>query len=87
MHADPGASSVPIQRVDDRLHEARGGALAAWRTAREAGAVDRARARVADAARGDANLMPPVLDAVKSGATLGEISDTLRGVWGEHRPA
>jgi methylmalonyl-CoA mutase N-terminal domain/subunit len=35
-------------------------------------------------ARGDGNLMPPVLDAVRARATVGEISDALREVFGEH---
>jgi methylmalonyl-CoA mutase N-terminal domain/subunit len=37
------------------------------------------------AAGGTAPLMPPILDAVRARATLGEISDTLRRVWGEYR--
>jgi methylmalonyl-CoA mutase N-terminal domain/subunit len=39
------------------------------------------------AARGTDNLMPRIIDAVKSLATLGEISDALRAEWGVHRPA
>ena len=41
--------------------------------------------RVAAAARASDNLVPPILDAVEARATVGEISDTLRGVFGEHR--
>jgi methylmalonyl-CoA mutase N-terminal domain/subunit len=37
------------------------------------------------AARSEANLVPPIVRAVESYATLGEISDTLRGVFGEHK--
>jgi methylmalonyl-CoA mutase, N-terminal domain len=36
-------------------------------------------------ARGDGNLMPAILDAVRAYATVGEISDRLRVAWGEHR--
>ncbi|MBA2700437.1 MAG: methylmalonyl-CoA mutase [Chloroflexi bacterium] len=36
-------------------------------------------------ARGDGNLMPAILGAVRADATVGEISDRLRAVWGEHR--
>jgi methylmalonyl-CoA mutase N-terminal domain/subunit len=39
------------------------------------------------AAAGASPLMPPILSAVRSRATLGEISDTLREVWGVYRPA
>jgi methylmalonyl-CoA mutase, N-terminal domain len=42
---------------------------------------------VRQAAESAAPLMPPIIDAVRSRATLGEISDTLRGVWGVYRPA
>ncbi|HXH05789.1 MAG TPA: methylmalonyl-CoA mutase family protein [Vicinamibacterales bacterium] len=44
-----------------------------------------ALARVADAARGRDNLVPPILEAVEARATLGEIADTLREVFGEYR--
>jgi len=37
-----------------------------------------------DAAKGDANLMPYILDAVRAYATLGEMCGVLRGVFGEH---
>jgi methylmalonyl-CoA mutase N-terminal domain/subunit len=43
-------------------------------------------AQVEADARGTANLVPAILAAVKARATLGEISDRLRLVFGEHRP-
>ena len=49
---------------------------AAWRASLDA---------VRDAARGDTNLVPLVIAAVRASATVGEISDTLRDVFGEHR--
>ena len=50
----------------------------------EAGGIDgeRALAAVETAAKGDANLMPPIVEAVERLATLGEISDRLRDVFG-----
>jgi methylmalonyl-CoA mutase N-terminal domain/subunit len=42
-------------------------------------------AALRDAARGTAPLMPQIVDAVKARATVGEISDVLREVWGEYR--
>ena len=39
------------------------------------------------AARGKDNLLPPILAAVKCGTTVGEVSDVLRGVFGEHKEA
>ena len=41
--------------------------------------------RVQQAAAGSENLVPVILAAVQSSATLGEISDALRSVWGEYR--
>jgi methylmalonyl-CoA mutase N-terminal domain/subunit len=45
----------------------------------------RAMGAVERAARGGENLVPPVIAAVEAHATLGEIADTLRAVFGEHR--
>ncbi len=41
--------------------------------------------RVRDTARSDGNIMPALIDAVKAYATVGEISDALRDVFGEYR--
>src|SRR5438552_17840942 len=60
--------------------------LAQLRERREAGGVQRAL-QALDAAARDAAvpLMEPILDAVRARATVGEISDVLRGAWGEYR--
>jgi methylmalonyl-CoA mutase N-terminal domain/subunit len=47
----------------------------------------RALDAVETAARGTDNLLPPIIEAVKARATLGEICGRLRRVFGEHRPA
>ena len=49
-------------------------------------AVDNALSAVRAAADGTDNLLPPMREALLAGATLGQICDTLRGVWGEYRP-
>ncbi len=61
--------------------------LAAVRAGRDAGRVSAALSTLATAAQGDARLMPPILEAVRARATIGEISDTLRTTWGVYRPA
>jgi methylmalonyl-CoA mutase, N-terminal domain len=61
--------------------------LAGLRRSRDEAAVRRALEAIRDAARGTSNLMPPIIEAVKSMATLGEISDTLREEWGVYRGA
>ena len=61
--------------------------LAETRRRRDAAAVHASLAALRDAGAGTAPLMSPILSAVRSRATLGEISDTLREVWGVYRPA
>jgi methylmalonyl-CoA mutase N-terminal domain/subunit len=55
------------------------------RAKRDAVAVRAAVDRIAQAAAGDDNLLPPILNAVRAQTTLGEIAAILRHVWGEHR--
>ncbi len=57
----------------------------AGRDGRDAEAVTAALAAVRQAARDEENLLPPMVDAVKAMATLGEISDVLREEWGQYR--
>ncbi len=61
--------------------------VAAVRAARDGAAADAALAAVEQAARGTEPLMPPIVEAVRARATLGEISDALRKAWGVYRPA
>jgi methylmalonyl-CoA mutase N-terminal domain/subunit len=78
------AMKPPILTVDASAESARREKLAALRRRRDARAVEAALALVGDAARTDANLMPPILSAVEAQATLGEIADRLRAVFGTH---
>jgi methylmalonyl-CoA mutase N-terminal domain/subunit len=75
----------PVLKVDASGERARRERLAALRRRRDAGAVERALTHVEDAARADGNVMPPILEAVTCLATLGEISDRLRAVFGQHQ--
>jgi len=60
--------------------------LASLKAEREASAVEQALVRIRETARGDGNLMPPIIQAVKARVTLGEISDALRSEWGSFDP-
>ena len=60
--------------------------LAAVRSRRDAAAVAAGLDAVRVAAAAEAPLMPVILDAVRTRATVGEISDALREVWGVYRP-
>jgi len=58
--------------------------LAAMKAGRDDAAVRASLAKLAEVARGSENLMPHILAAVKTYATLGEIADVFRGVFGKH---
>ncbi len=78
----PGIEVLRIDPDAERQQQAR---VAAVRAARDERAWREALAGVGEAARGGANLVPVVIRAVEASATVGEISDTLREVFGEHR--
>jgi methylmalonyl-CoA mutase N-terminal domain/subunit len=58
--------------------------LAAMKFGRDEAAVKAALAKLTEVAKGGENLMPHILEAVKTYATLGEIADVFRGVFGKH---
>ncbi len=84
--AEPGEhAAIPLQRVDDAVEHQQRARLNAFRAARDGAAVDACLERVRRAANGSENLMPLFIDAVDAGATLGEVCDVLREVFGVYR--
>ncbi len=81
-------SAPPVIPTPDfgALATAQGTKLAAVKAARDAGAVAAALAEVTRVAGTAESLMPPIIAAVRARASIGEISDALRGVWGVYRP-
>jgi methylmalonyl-CoA mutase, N-terminal domain len=77
--------AVPIQRIDEALEGRQVERVRAMRLRRDKEAHASALRRVEDAARGGENLMPQILHAVESYATVGEIADVMRRVFGEYR--
>ncbi len=75
---------IPVMRVDPGVESKQVGKLRTMRARRDEAERALSLARVDRAARGTDNLMPPLLDAVKAYATVGEIADVLRTAWGEH---
>ncbi len=75
-----------IFRVDDRVVGEQYAALAAIRQERDAEDVSAALSELRSVARGDGDLMPPILRTVKAYATTGEICSVLREVFGEYKP-
>ncbi|GAB4527993.1 MAG: methylmalonyl-CoA mutase family protein [Anaerolineae bacterium] len=74
-----------ILRVDESVQEAQVERLRQLRATRDNAAVERALSDLSDAARGDTNLIPLILQAVEARATTGEICNTLRRVFGEYQ--
>src|SRR5439155_290271 len=77
-----GEERVPLPKPDPRLEPERVRRVRAFRAKRSPGEVDSHLHRLEDEARSDGNLMPAILDSVRAKATLGEISDVLRTVFG-----
>ena len=79
--------AVPIQRIDPALEPKQVERLRALRAKRNAGTWQAAIQAVEDTARSGENLMPRILAAVEANATVGEISDAMRKVYGEYKEA
>jgi methylmalonyl-CoA mutase N-terminal domain/subunit len=77
--------AIPVMRVDPALEQQQIARLQTLRRERDNSAAAVAVGAVRAGARGKENLMPLIVTAVKASATLGEISDALRDVFGEYR--
>jgi methylmalonyl-CoA mutase N-terminal domain/subunit len=80
-----GQASIPLMRIDPQGEALQVANVQSVRASRDAAAWRESIDSVEAAARSGANLMPPVLAAVEARATLGEIADAMRRVFGEHR--
>ena len=76
-----------ILKVNPAIEEKQRARIAKIRTERDQVAANRALMHIEETARGDGNLMPAIIDAVRAYGTLGEIADAMRRVFGEYRPA
>jgi len=76
---------IPLQRIDESLEPKQVDRLRALRTKRDAAKWQAAIKHVEDTAGGGGNLMPAIIDAVEANATVGEISDAMRHVFGEYQ--
>jgi methylmalonyl-CoA mutase N-terminal domain/subunit len=76
---------VDVLRIDEAVERRQVERVRAVRAARDAAAWAEAIAAVRAAAAGTANLVPPIIAAVEARATVGEIADAMRGVFGEYR--
>lgn len=76
-----------LLKVDPAIGESQKKRLEELKARRDGVAVSKALEKVEEAARGQDNLVVPIFHAVKSYATIGEICDVLRGVFGIYRPS
>jgi methylmalonyl-CoA mutase N-terminal domain/subunit len=81
-----GSAEVPVLEIDPALEEGQLRRLGQWRSARDPEATESWLEEVEAAAKTDANLLPMMKGALAAGATVGEVSDRLRNVFGSHRP-
>ncbi|MFE0172654.1 methylmalonyl-CoA mutase [Streptomyces sp. NPDC059002] len=85
FRADEEEPYEPL-RVDPAIEERQTARLAALRADRDQGAVDAAVAALKEAAKGDANVLYPMKEALRARATVGEVCGALREVWGSYVP-
>jgi methylmalonyl-CoA mutase N-terminal domain/subunit len=85
-YTDGGEQRPSIFSVDRRLVDHQLKRLAHHREARESVAVEASLGALKAACQGSTNLVPPILDAVRAYATLGEICGAMREVFGEYHP-
>jgi methylmalonyl-CoA mutase N-terminal domain/subunit len=78
-------NAVPLQHIDESLERKQVERVRELRSRRDPGPWKAAIDAIRNSARSDQNLMPKILAAVESYATVGEISDTMRGVFGEYQ--
>jgi methylmalonyl-CoA mutase, N-terminal domain len=75
---------VPILYIDEKVAEEQTARVAALKATRDNDRVRAALLRLQEVARGTDNVMLPILEASRAYATLGEMCDALREVWGEY---
>jgi methylmalonyl-CoA mutase N-terminal domain/subunit len=76
---------IPLQHIDESLEPKQVERLRALRAKRDQEKWAAAVKRVEETAKGGGNLMPVIIEAVEANATVGEISDAMRHVYGEYR--
>jgi methylmalonyl-CoA mutase, N-terminal domain len=83
---DAEEESAEVFPIDVKLQQLQIDRTRSVRAARDQALVDRALADVAETAKGEGNLLVPMKEALARMATLGEVSDVLRGEFGVYQP-
>jgi methylmalonyl-CoA mutase N-terminal domain/subunit len=79
------AETIPTLTIDAQIEIDQVERLRSLREKRDSNKADNALANLKAAASGDENVLPRILDCVENYVTVGEISNTLRTIWGEYR--
>jgi methylmalonyl-CoA mutase N-terminal domain/subunit len=82
---DGSGVHATLQRIDPEGERRQVEGVRRVRRERDPGAWEAALGRLGDEARGEGNLLLPIIEAVEAYATVGEIADRLRAAWGVHR--
>ncbi len=80
-------SQIKTLRVDPAIEKAQIERLRSLRERRDKMACEASLVKLEEAASGNENVLPLILDCVEALATVGEIGNRLRGIWGEYREA
>jgi methylmalonyl-CoA mutase N-terminal domain/subunit len=75
-----------LLRVDMKVGEEKAVELKQWRAKRDNAAWKKALDKLREVSKTDTNVMPTVIEAVKAGATVGEVCDVWREIFGQYRP-
>lgn len=78
-------TTIPILKVDDSIEKNQVERVRAVREKRDKAKAENSLANLKSSAQTDENLLPKILDCVENYVTVGEISNTLRSVWGEYQ--
>jgi methylmalonyl-CoA mutase N-terminal domain/subunit len=84
-YVDEEDIDISVQRIDEEAVGRQIERVRAYKAAQNRAEVDAALERVAAVAATEANLLPPMREALRAGATLGQIGATLRSIFGEYR--
>jgi methylmalonyl-CoA mutase N-terminal domain/subunit len=85
-YCDDGRSEAPpVLKIDPKGEAEQVGRVIAYKAARDRSMVSAALAHLETLASSETELMTPIVECVRASCTLGEISDTLRKVFGEHK--
>jgi methylmalonyl-CoA mutase N-terminal domain/subunit len=81
---ESSSEAPPVLKIDPAVEQSQVSKLKAFKAARDVSRVQETLSLLQKGAQGDENLMPLIIDCARASCTLGEISDALRFVFGEH---